>query len=58
MVVELSRVEVGVSYVLWCSRGSLHRAARFGDLHGNASTKLGSAQPNLYLSTLLTQPLQ
>jgi hypothetical protein len=33
MVVELLRVEVCVNYVLWCSSGSLHRVARFGDLY-------------------------
>jgi hypothetical protein len=35
MVVELLRVEEYVNCVLWCLGGSLHRAARFGDLYGN-----------------------
>jgi hypothetical protein len=36
MVVELSRVEVCVNYVLWCSGGSHHLGAHMGDLHGIA----------------------
>jgi hypothetical protein len=36
MVVELLRVEVCVNCVLWCLGGSLHRAARFGDLYDTA----------------------